>query len=79
MTRELVELYRTMSRIRAFEEQVIDAYNARLVPGSTHPCIGQEAIEGRGDLCARRRTTSFSRPTAAMARRSRSESTRLPS
>ncbi len=40
---ELVELYRTMARIRAFEEQVIDAYNARLVPGSTHPCIGQEA------------------------------------
>ena len=40
---ELVELYRTMVRIRAFEEQVVDAYNARLVPGSTHPCIGQEA------------------------------------
>jgi pyruvate dehydrogenase E1 component alpha subunit len=40
---ELLALYRTMVRIRAFEEQVIDAYNARLVPGSTHPCIGQEA------------------------------------
>jgi TPP-dependent pyruvate/acetoin dehydrogenase alpha subunit len=39
---ELIEIYRTMVRIRAFEEQVIDAYNARLVPGSTHPCIGQE-------------------------------------
>jgi pyruvate dehydrogenase E1 component alpha subunit len=42
---ELLELYRTMARIRAFEEQVIDAYGARLVPGSTHPCIGQEAIK----------------------------------
>ena len=40
---DLVDLYLTMARIRAFEEQVIDAYNARLVPGSTHPCIGQEA------------------------------------
>jgi pyruvate dehydrogenase E1 component alpha subunit len=40
---ELLDLYRTMARIRAFEEQVVDAYNARLVPGSTHPCIGQEA------------------------------------
>jgi pyruvate dehydrogenase E1 component alpha subunit len=40
---ELLDLYRTMARIRAFEEQVVDAYDARLVPGSTHPCIGQEA------------------------------------
>jgi pyruvate dehydrogenase E1 component alpha subunit len=40
---DLLDLYRTMARIRAFEEQVVDAYNARLVPGSTHPCIGQEA------------------------------------
>jgi acetoin:2,6-dichlorophenolindophenol oxidoreductase subunit alpha len=40
---ELLDLYGTMARIRAFEEQVVDAYNARLVPGSTHPCIGQEA------------------------------------
>jgi acetoin:2,6-dichlorophenolindophenol oxidoreductase subunit alpha len=42
---ELLGLYRTMARIRAFEDQVIDAYNARLVPGSTHPCIGQEAVK----------------------------------
>lgn len=42
---DLVLLYRTMARIRAFEEQVIDAYNARLVPGSTHPCIGQEGAK----------------------------------
>jgi len=41
----LVGLFRTMSRIRRFEEQVIDAYNARLIPGSTHPCIGQEAAK----------------------------------
>ena len=42
---ELVDLYRTMARIRSFEEEVIDAYDARLVPGSTHPCIGQEATK----------------------------------
>jgi pyruvate dehydrogenase E1 component alpha subunit len=41
----LVGLYRTMAWIRAFEEQVLDAYNSRLVPGSTHPCIGQEATK----------------------------------
>jgi pyruvate dehydrogenase E1 component alpha subunit len=54
---ELVGLYRTMARIRAFEEQVVQAYDARLVPGSTHPCIGQEGAKagaisaiGTGDL-----------------------------
>ena len=41
----LIGYYRTMARIRAFEEQVFEAYNDRLVPGSTHPCIGQEAIK----------------------------------
>lgn len=33
-----------MRLIRAFEEHVVSASNAGLVPGSTHPCIGQEAI-----------------------------------
>jgi acetoin:2,6-dichlorophenolindophenol oxidoreductase subunit alpha len=41
----LLGLLRTMCRIRRFEEQVVDAYNNRLVPGSTHPCIGQEAVK----------------------------------
>jgi TPP-dependent pyruvate/acetoin dehydrogenase alpha subunit len=41
----LLGLLRTMCRIRRFEEQVIDAYDKRLVPGSTHPCIGQEATK----------------------------------
>jgi len=41
----LVELYRAMVRVRAFEEQVIDAFNAGLIPGSTHPCIGAEGIK----------------------------------
>jgi TPP-dependent pyruvate/acetoin dehydrogenase alpha subunit len=41
----LVELYRQMARIRAFEDQVVDAFSQGLIPGSTHPCIGQEAIK----------------------------------
>jgi TPP-dependent pyruvate/acetoin dehydrogenase alpha subunit len=41
----LVRLYRDMARIRAFEEEVIDAFRSGLVPGSTHPCIGQEAAK----------------------------------
>jgi acetoin:2,6-dichlorophenolindophenol oxidoreductase subunit alpha len=42
---QLLGLYRTMSRIRSFEEEVVDAFKAGLIPGSTHPCIGQEAIK----------------------------------
>jgi pyruvate dehydrogenase E1 component alpha subunit len=34
-----------MRRVRAFEEQVVDAFAQGLIPGSTHPCIGQEAIK----------------------------------
>lgn len=42
---ELLELYRAMWRVRALEDQVVDAFNAQLIPGSTHPCIGAEAIK----------------------------------
>ncbi len=41
----LLDLYREMARVRAFEEQVIDAFAKGLVPGSTHPCIGAEGIK----------------------------------
>jgi len=41
----LLDLYTTMSRIRAFEEQVLAAYGGRLIPGSTHVCIAQEATK----------------------------------
>jgi TPP-dependent pyruvate/acetoin dehydrogenase alpha subunit len=34
-----------MVQVRVFEEEVVDAFNAGLIPGSTHPCIGQEAIK----------------------------------
>lgn len=40
---ELVSFYRDMSRIRAFEDAVVEAFSRGLIPGSTHPCIGQEA------------------------------------
>jgi TPP-dependent pyruvate/acetoin dehydrogenase alpha subunit len=42
---ELLELFRNMARVRAFEEQVVDAFAGGLIPGSTHPCIGQEACK----------------------------------
>ena len=41
----LLALYRQMVRVRAFEEEVIDAFGKGLVPGSTHPCIGAEGIK----------------------------------
>lgn len=48
---QLVGLLRDMARVRAFEEEVIDAFRQGLIPGSTHPCIGQEAIKA-GALAA---------------------------
>jgi TPP-dependent pyruvate/acetoin dehydrogenase alpha subunit len=41
----LLELYTNMIRVRVFEEEIVDAFRAGLIPGSTHPCIGQEAIK----------------------------------
>jgi pyruvate dehydrogenase E1 component alpha subunit len=41
----LLALHREMVRVRAFEEEVIDAFGKGLIPGSTHPCIGAEAIK----------------------------------
>jgi TPP-dependent pyruvate/acetoin dehydrogenase alpha subunit len=42
---QLIELYARMARVRVFEEEIVDAFRAGLIPGSTHPCIGQEAIK----------------------------------
>lgn len=41
----LRRLHDAMVRVRAFEEEVVDAFRSGLVPGSTHPCIGQEATK----------------------------------
>jgi len=41
----LLRLHHDMVRVRAYEEEVVDAFRAGLIPGSTHPCIGQEAIK----------------------------------
>jgi TPP-dependent pyruvate/acetoin dehydrogenase alpha subunit len=40
----LIDRFRMMSRIRAIEDEVIESFSAGLIPGSTHPCVGQEAI-----------------------------------
>jgi acetoin:2,6-dichlorophenolindophenol oxidoreductase subunit alpha len=41
----LLSLYSNMVRVRAFEEEVVDAFRSGLIPGSTHPAIGQEAVK----------------------------------
>jgi pyruvate dehydrogenase E1 component alpha subunit len=41
---QLVELYRTMWKIRAFEMQVVDLYKRNMIRGSTHVYLGEEAI-----------------------------------
>jgi pyruvate dehydrogenase E1 component alpha subunit len=40
----LLEFYRTMLKIRYFEERISDAYSRGLVPGLAHLYIGQEAV-----------------------------------
>jgi TPP-dependent pyruvate/acetoin dehydrogenase alpha subunit len=43
-TQLALSLYRQMLLIRKFEEAAIDLFSKGLITGSTHPCIGQEAI-----------------------------------
>ena len=40
----LLEHYRNMWRVRAFEQTALDALEQGLVPGPIHPSIGQEAV-----------------------------------
>ena len=42
--RDLTRLYRTMLRIRAFEQTALDAHKAGEMPGPLHVSIGQEAV-----------------------------------
>ena len=42
--RDLTELYRTMLRIRTFEETALEAHKAGEMPGPLHVSIGQEAV-----------------------------------
>jgi acetoin:2,6-dichlorophenolindophenol oxidoreductase subunit alpha len=46
----LLELYKTMVRIRAFEEAGLEAHKQGLVLGAIHPSIGQEAVAA--GICA---------------------------
>ena len=41
----LLALHASMLDIRAFEEAVLDAFQRRMAPGTTHVCIAQEAIK----------------------------------
>ena len=42
--RRLTDLYRVMTRIRAFEETALEAHKAGEIPGPLHVSIGQEAV-----------------------------------
>ncbi len=42
--KDLLEMYRTMVKIRFFEEATIDLYKEGAMPGLAHPYIGEEAI-----------------------------------
>ena len=48
--RRLLDLYRVMARIRAFEETALAAHQAGEIPGPLHVSIGQEAVAA--GLCA---------------------------
>jgi pyruvate dehydrogenase E1 component alpha subunit len=41
---ELIEMYRTMCKIRVFETHVVSLYKRNLIRGSTHVYLGEEAI-----------------------------------
>jgi len=43
-TPRLLEHYRAMCQVRAFEETALEALEEGLVPGPLHPSIGQEAV-----------------------------------
>ena len=43
-TKELEALYRTMLRIRRFDEGVIELFKEGLVKGTAHSYVGQEAV-----------------------------------
>ena len=75
--RRLTGLYRTMARIRAFEETALEAHKAGEIPGPLHVSIGQEAVAA--GICVNLRTRrphhlepSRARPRDRQGRRARS-------
>jgi 2-oxoisovalerate dehydrogenase E1 component len=50
-TKELEALYRTMLRIRLFDEGVIDLFKEGLVKGTAHSYVGQEAVAAGACAC----------------------------
>lgn len=53
-TARLVDLYRTMIRIRTFEEVALEAHKAGEIPGPLHVSIGQEGVAA--GICTNLRT-----------------------
>lgn len=50
-TQKALKLYKEMLRIRFFEEKILELFKHGLLRGTTHVCIGQEAIAA-GACCA---------------------------
>ena len=65
----MLDLHRTMVRIRVFEERVQQLFLARKLPGFVHVYLGEEAVAA-GVCAACAATTTSRRPTAVMATRS---------
>ncbi len=54
---KLVDMYKTMVRIRTFEERVKEEFEAGHIPGVVHVYSGQEAIAA--GACAHLRTDDY--------------------
>ena len=59
---KLLEMYRSMQRIRHFESKIRDLATANEIPGFVHVSIGEEA--SAAGICARR----FAKPIASRQR-----------
>ncbi len=55
--RMMIEMYRTMLRIRRFEEKVVDLYARQMVMGVVHLYIGEEAVAA--GVCAHLRKDDY--------------------
>ncbi|MGH9708484.1 MAG: ABC transporter substrate-binding protein, partial [Candidatus Acidiferrales bacterium] len=44
MTEKWLQMYRSMQKIRLFEEQVNELYTRALMPGLAHLYVGEEAV-----------------------------------
>ena len=61
--REMIQIYRTMCRIRAFETSVAELFAANRMPGHVHLSTGEEAVAT--GVCSALRQTDYITSTIA--------------